>query len=164
MNSSLQKLVKNLSYNNFKYLTQEFDYKNLELFLEKDAYPYEYMNSFKRFSEEKFPDKNFFYSSVKDKTTGDNGKNLHGHISNEDYLPCNKIWNKFNMKSMGDYQDHYLKKDVFEKFIDTCSMFCKLDLCRYFTSRGLSWNTMLKMTGVRLENISSIDIYLFLEK
>ena len=68
------------------------------------------------------------------------------------------------MKSMGDYQDHNLKKDVFEKFIEMCLMFCKLDTCRYFTSCGLSWNTMLKMTGVRLEKISSIDIYLFLEK
>ena len=31
MNSSLEKLVKNLSDNNFKYLTQEFVSKNLEL-------------------------------------------------------------------------------------------------------------------------------------
>ena len=35
----------------------------------------------------------------------------------------NKIWNEFNMKNMGDYHDHYLKKDVllladvFKKFI-----------------------------------------------
>ena len=31
MNSSLEKLVKNLSDNNYKYLTQEFSFKNLEL-------------------------------------------------------------------------------------------------------------------------------------
>ena len=31
MNSSLEKLVKNLSDNNFKYLTQEFVSRNLEL-------------------------------------------------------------------------------------------------------------------------------------
>ena len=30
-NSSLEKLVKNLSENDFKYLTQEFGSKNLEL-------------------------------------------------------------------------------------------------------------------------------------
>ena len=46
MNSSLEKLVKNLTDNDFKYLTQEFDSKNLELLKQKDAYPYEYMNSF----------------------------------------------------------------------------------------------------------------------
>ena len=60
MNSSLQKLVKNLSGNDLKYLTEEFGSKNFELLKQKDAYPYEYMNSFKRFSEEILPDKNVF--------------------------------------------------------------------------------------------------------
>ena len=49
---------------------------------------------------------NFFYSSVKDKTTGDNGEKLDGHISDEDYLTCNKLWNEFNMKNVDDYHDH----------------------------------------------------------
>ena len=44
-NSSLVKLVQNLSDNDFKYLTQEFGSKNLELLKQKDLYPYEYMNS-----------------------------------------------------------------------------------------------------------------------
>ena len=71
---------------------------------------------------------------------------------------------------MGDYHDHYLKKDVllladvFEKFIDTCLKFYKLDPCHYFSSPGLSWDAMLKMTGVKLEKISDIDKYLFIEK
>ena len=34
----------------------------------------------------------------------------YGHISIEDYLTCEKIWNRFKMKNMGDYHDHYLKK------------------------------------------------------
>ena len=33
------------------------------------------MESFKRFNEEKFPDKECFYSSVKDGKTDDNGEN-----------------------------------------------------------------------------------------
>ena len=84
MNSSLQKLVKNLSDNDFKYLTEEFGSKNLELLKQKDAYPYEYMDSFKRFGEEKLSDEKCFYSSVKDGTTGDNGRKLDGHISDKD--------------------------------------------------------------------------------
>ena len=61
MNSSLEKQIKNLSSDNdFKYLTEEFGSKNLELLKQKDAYPYEYMDSFKRFGEEKLPDKNIF--------------------------------------------------------------------------------------------------------
>ena len=71
---------------------------------------------------------------------------------------------------MGDYHDHYLKKDVllladvFEKFIDTCLKFYGLDPCHYFSSPGLSWDAMLKMTSVRLEKIVAIDMYLFIEK
>ena len=53
MNSSLEKLVKNLSDNDLKYLAQEFVSKNLKLLKQKDGYPCEYMDSFKRFSEEK---------------------------------------------------------------------------------------------------------------
>ena len=74
LNSSIEKLLKNLSVNDFKYLTEEFGSKNLELIKQKDAYTYEYMDSFKRFGEEKLPDKKCFYSSVKDGTADDNGK------------------------------------------------------------------------------------------
>ena len=59
MNSSLEKVVKNLSDVDFKYLTQEYASKHLELLKQGNAYPYEYMNSFERFSEKK-PNKNVF--------------------------------------------------------------------------------------------------------
>ena len=49
MNSSLNALVKDLSDNDFKYLSQEFSGDLLELVKQKDVYPYEYMNSFKNF-------------------------------------------------------------------------------------------------------------------
>ena len=74
------------------------------------------------------------------------------------------------MKNMADYYDHYLKKDVlllahiFEKFIDRCLKFYKLDPCHYFSSSGLNWDAILKMTGLKLEKISDIDMYLFIEK
>ena len=74
------------------------------------------------------------------------------------------------MKNMGDYHDHYLKKDVllsvdvFEKFITTYLKFYGLDSCHYFSSPRLNWVVMLKMTGVKLEKISDIDQYLFIAK
>ena len=117
-----------------QYLTKEFRSKDLELLKQKGAYPFDYMDSFKRFSEEILPDRECFYSSAKDRTTGDNGGKLDGHISDEDYLICNKVWNEFYMENMGDYHDHYLKKDVllladvFEKFIETCLNFTGLIL------------------------------------
>ena len=51
---------------------------------------------------------------------------------------CEKIWNQFKMKNMGDYHDHYFKKDlllladVFQKFIDTCLKYHELDPCQLF--------------------------------
>ena len=58
-----------MSDNDFKYLTEELGSKNLELLKQKETYPYEYMDSFKRFNEKKLPDRKCFSSSVKDGTT-----------------------------------------------------------------------------------------------
>ena len=58
---------------------------------------------------------------------------------------------------MGHNHNHYLKKDVFlsadvfEKFISMCLKFYGLDPCHYFSSPWLSWDPMLKMTGIELE-------------
>ena len=68
MKSCLDKLVTNLTDNDLKYLIEEFGSKNLELFKQKGAYPYEYMNSFKRFNEEKLPDKKCFLVQQKKET------------------------------------------------------------------------------------------------
>ena len=87
-----------------------------------------------------------------------------------DYLTCEKTWDKFILQNMGDYHDQYLRKDVLlladvlEKFIGTCLKYYGLDPCHSFSSPGLSWDAMLKMTGVKLEKIFNTDKYLFVEK
>ena len=60
MNFSLDKLVKNLSENDFKYLTEEFGSKNLELLKQKSAYPYEYMEVLKDLMKKNCLIKNIF--------------------------------------------------------------------------------------------------------
>ena len=50
-NSSLDSLVKNLSHNDFKHFSEEYSGEFLELVKQKGVYPYEYMDSFKKFSE-----------------------------------------------------------------------------------------------------------------
>ena len=62
MNSGLEKLVKILSYDDFKHLSQEFSSEKLKLLKKKDTYPYEYMDSFERFSEKNYLIKNIFIS------------------------------------------------------------------------------------------------------
>ena len=39
-----------------------------------------------------------------------------------------------------------------------------MDPCHYFTSPGLSWDDMLKMTGIKLELVTDIDMFQFIEK
>ena len=64
------------------------------------------------------------------------------------------------MNTMGNYHDLYLKTDVllladvFEKFINTCLEHYDVDPCHYFSSPGLSWDAILKMTGIESELIS----------
>ena len=143
MNSSLDSLVKNLSDNDFKYLSEEFSGEFLELVNQKGVYPYDYMNSFKKFSENKLHDRSKFFSSLK-----------YVCISEKDYLKADNIWNEFKMNTVGDYYELYLKTgvlllaDMFEKFINTCLDYYGLDPCHYFSSPGLSWDVMLKMTKI----------------
>ena len=54
--------------------------------------------------------------------------------------------------------------DFFEKFISACLKYYELDPCHCFSSPGLSWDAMLKTTGIKLEKISDAYKYLFFEK
>ena len=65
MNSCLDKLVKNLSDEDFKYLAKEFGSENLAILKQKGAYPYKYMNSFQRFKEEKLCARKYSFISTK---------------------------------------------------------------------------------------------------
>ena len=66
MNSSLDKLFKNLTDKDFVYLSEEFSGEQLKLVKEKGVYCYEYMNSFKKFKENKLPNICKFFSLLKD--------------------------------------------------------------------------------------------------
>ena len=65
INSSLDKLVNNLRYGDFRYLSSLFSGEKLELVKQKGVYPYEYMDSFKRFKGDILPDIYCFSSSLK---------------------------------------------------------------------------------------------------
>ena len=117
------------------------------------------MDSFKKFKENKLPDIECFFSSLK----------VCG-VSGGEYQRVFNVCKRFEIKNLGEYHDLYLKTDVlllcdvFEKFIGLCLKDYGLDPCQYFSSPGLSWDAMLKMTGIRPEKINNIDVHLFLEK
>ena len=148
----------NPKYDKLKYTSKMFKDKKLDLMARKGVYPYDYMDSFEKFNSP-LPKKEEFFSILNNK-----------HISNEDYEHAKNIWNTFNLKNMGEYHDLYLKSDillladVFENFRKTCLEYYKLDPCHYFTSPGLSWDAMLKMTDIKLELMTDIDMFQFIEK
>lgn len=73
MSSSLDKLVSNLPKDAFKYTSKQFKNNRFNLMIHKGVYPYDFMDSFKKFNE-KLPPKEEFYSQLNDQ-----------HISDEDY-------------------------------------------------------------------------------
>ena len=130
-------------------MSQEFDNNVLDLIKQKRFDPYEHMTKQRK----------KFYSSL----TGTK-------ISNKKYDHVPKVWNKFEMKTMKDYHDLYLKydvlllADVFEKFRNNCIKNYGLCPSHYLSAPALSWDAMLSMTKVKLELISDPGMYIFFEK
>ena len=61
MSSSLDKLVSNLPHDAFKYISEEIQNDKIpKRMKQKGVYPYDYMDSFNRFSEKKLPKKTIF--------------------------------------------------------------------------------------------------------
>ena len=158
MASSLDSLVKNLGKEKLYNVRREFGGKT-DLISRKGVYPYDYMDSLQKFSEEKFPPKENFLNRLNET-----------HISDEDYDHAQNVWEKFGLKNMGEYHDLYLKSDVllladvFEEFRSVCLENYQLDPAWYYTSPGLAWDTALKKTEVRLELLRDPDMLLKFEE
>ena len=133
MSQSLEKLANNLDKFTYTDLEGSKDPKLLPLLKKKGVYPYDYMDSFKRFEETELPPIKEF-NSILNKTS----------ISQSDYQHANEVWNSFKIKNLGEYHDLYLKtdvlllSDVFENFRETCLKHYSLDPAHYFTSPGLA--------------------------
>ena len=149
MNTNLSSLVNNLSEikdhekclneETVKDLIKKFsntchfckgDIHKFRLLLRKGVYPYEYMDSCKKFEEESLPDKESFYGELNKE-----------HITEEDYPHTKKVFNK-HCKNMGDYHDLYVQADtllladVFENFRNISLEIYKLD-ASYFYFKNL---------------------------
>ena len=125
--------------------------------MRKGVFPYDYMDCFEKFKETQLP-------------PIENSKLNDSNISEEEYQQAQKVWNTFEMKTLKDYHDLYLKTDVlhladiFENFRKVCQNNYNLDPAWYYTSPGLAWDSMLKITKVKLELLNDYDILLTIEK
>ncbi len=155
---SLDSLVKTLGEDQFKTLTSQMPKESLDLLKRKGVFPYEYMTDFSKLGVKSLPPKEAFCSQLND-----------NHISDKDYDHVKKVWKAFNCKTMKDYHDLYLKTDVLlladvmTEFRKTCKETYGLEALHYYTSPGLAWDAMLKITEVEIDLISDPDMYLMVE-
>ena len=158
MQSSLDKLVK--GSDEFAIMQKIVSEENKRQILQKKGiYPYEYTDSFERFDEKQLPEKEKFYSSL-------SGKG----ITDEEYSHAQEVWATFGCQTLGNYHDLYvatdvlLLADVFENFRKVCQEKYGLDPAHYYSAPGLSWDALLKKTGVELELLTDLDMHLFIER
>ena len=117
------------------------------------------MDTLEKLKETKLPPREAFYSRL----------NNEG-ISDENYTHAKKVWKTFEMKNLEDYHNLYnqvdvlLLADVFENLRDICIKNYNLDPAHYYTAPGLAWDAALKVTDVKLELLSDIDMLLMVEK
>ena len=129
-----------------------------ELLLRKGVFLYDWFDRFSKLKERKLPPKEAFFLMLYNKG-----------ISDDDYAHA-EVWKKFKMRTMKDYYNLYLDSDVllladvFENFRDVCLQHYKLDPAWYYSAPGLSWDAMLKLTGIDLELLSDYDMLLMVEK
>ena len=116
------------------------------------------MSNFEKFKEQ-LPSKGKFYSSFTGKK-----------ISDKEYDHVLKVWNKFEMKTMKDFHDLYLKcddlllADVSEKFINNSFKNYRLCPSDYLSTPVLSWDAMLNMIKGTTERIPDPDMYMYMYK
>jgi hypothetical protein len=167
MPSSLSTLVNNIANLSDAFITTKSMFnvyysnisaKYFNLLLKKGIYPYEYMDSFKKFDEKSLPSKDKFYSSI-----------YNENVSDDDYHHAIKVWNKFKCKNLKEYHNLYLLLDttllcdVFELFRKDIYRIYGLECLHFYSAPGLSWQAALKMTKIELELLTDIDKVLFIE-
>ena len=127
--------------------------------LRKGVYPYEYVDSWERFSEISLPRKKDFYSNL----------NLED-INDIDYRHANNIFKRFELENLGQYRDLYVQSDtlllgdVFENFRDMCIKEYELDPAHCLSLQGLAWQACLKKTNIELELLTDHDMLLMVEE
>ena len=91
------------------------DINKFVLLLRNGFYPYEYMDSWKRFDETSLSDKKVFYSEL-----------YLEDITDKDYTHAQKVFEESKLKNFADYHDLYVQSntlllaDVLENIRNKC--------------------------------------------
>ena len=129
------------------------------LLLRKGVCPYEYADTWEKFSEISLPSKEDFYSNL----------NMED-ISDIDYRHANNVFKVFKLENLGDYHDLYVQSDtlllvdVFNNFRDMYLKEYELDPAHFLSLPGLAWPACLKKTNIELELLTDYDMLLMVEE
>ena len=118
---SLESLVVNLKEKDPGLFTQTKklsgdSIKKFDYLTQKGCFPYEYLDCEKRLKDTQLPDREHFYSSLKE-----------SEISDEDYARAKNVWVEFGCETLADYMklyctsDTHLLADVWANFCDVTS-------------------------------------------
>lgn len=94
---------------------KDYSSEQISMLERKGVFPYDYVDSIERLSETSLPSIDHFYSRLNEE-----------EISPDEYRFACDIWEKFQLKTLGEYSELYLKTDVllladvFENFRDLC--------------------------------------------
>jgi len=155
---SLNKLASYLSKAKLWIMQREFcnlSTENFNLLTRKDIFPYEYIDCVEKLEDTCLPLRESFYSSL----IGDT-------VSEDNYAHAVNVWQRFFIRTLGEYNDLYLKTDVllltdiFENFRKSY----RLDPAYYYTLPGFTSDAMLKHTGINFELLTDIDMVMFVER
>ena len=117
------------------------------------------MDSMDRFNEITLSNIEKFYSKLQLKD-----------ISEKDYKHAKKVWNIFEIKTLGEYHDLYVQadtvqiSDVFESFRSLCLKEYQLDPAYFVSTPSLAFEAMLKIAKAKIELFTDIDMVLMTEK
>ena len=106
LKGSLDYLAGNLEDTDFKHLMSEFSKDQLELLRKRDAYPYDWVDSYKKILYPRLPPKESFCSSINGGKRGEGD----GRISYSKYLHLELAWKESGFEKLKDFHNHYLKK------------------------------------------------------
>ena len=162
MASPLEKLASYLDTDKKTIVKREFvhlDDGRLKLFMKKGVFPYEYLDSWAKLDKVELPPTEALHSGLK-----------NSDISAEDYSHAQAVWREFDICTLGEYSDLYLKTDVllladvFEKFRSDCHRAYDLDPAHYYTAPRLTWDAMLIHTGIELQLLTDSDMVLSVKR
>ena len=117
------------------------------------------MDEWEKFNETSFPKKEDIYSHLSME-----------NITDADYAHAKRVCKGFEAKDLGEYHDLYVQSDtllladVYKKFRNMCLEIYELDPAKLLSAPGLAWQAALKVTKVKLDLLTDIDMLLMVEE